>query len=78
MQQQVEIDMLNLAKELTGKPAEHHEVLELTGELVLHRFDHDSLHILVDGGGEFVAIKDPATSLGSIIRKGHLSEFTQQ
>jgi len=73
----IEIDMLKVAKEVTGKEVTQHEVMELAAGLTLHRFDRDSLQILVDAGGEFTAIKDPDTSIGTILRKGHLSEFVQ-
>jgi hypothetical protein len=73
----VEIDMSEVACALTGQPAVHHGTIDLTADTTLHRFDSDTLHILVDAGGAYRAVQSPSTAREKVIKEGHLSEFSR-
>ena len=47
----------------------------VTRDLTLHRFENDSLHVLVDGSGSYRALGHPGTPAESLVKEGHLSEF---
>lgn len=73
----VEIDMGEVAQTLIGRPAAHQGTIAIAPGTILHRFDDDALHIIVDGCGNYSAVQNPRTSSEVFLKDGHLSEFRQ-
>lgn len=72
----VNINMLVVAQSIVGHPVTPvSDPVDVTSKLRLHRFNSDSLHILVDDAGGFKAIGHPHSASEKLIREGHLSEF---
>lgn len=72
----INIDMTIVARNITGKAAiPVCEPIGVTKSVVLHRFDDDQLHILVDGCGGYKATLHPHTPHEVLLREGNLSEF---
>lgn len=73
----VEIDMGGVAQALIGRPTVHQGTIAIAPGTTLHRFNDDSLHIIVDDGGSYHAVQNPRTSSEVFLKEGHLSEFRQ-
>lgn len=75
--QQVEINIEAVANILAGHAVAYGGAVAVTGDLTVHRFEGDTLHVLVDGCGGYRALRHPGTQAESLLKEGHLSEFRQ-
>lgn len=73
--EQIKIDIGAVASTLAGRTVAYEGSVAVTGDLTLHRFESDALHVLVDGSGGYRALCHPGTPAESLLKEGHLSEF---
>lgn len=71
----LQIDMGEMVRKIFGVEPEYIATEEITKEISLHRFNNDQCHILIDGGGGYIAFAYPATTKQEQVASGHLSDF---